>query len=109
VSSSLVKIQEKNFNELLRSRKKGVILFEASWCAACKIIGEILEEISEALKDSEIVFVSVDVAKNPGLCSRMGVMSLPNLFFLKNGRVLDQIIGTTSKKEILEKMEKLKK
>ena len=98
--------QEKDFSNFLKNKGVGVIEFGAPWCAACKIIDPILEGLSREHKD--ITFSKIDVSKNPGIASRMGVMSLPNILFINGGKVKDQIIGSTTKTSISEKIKKLK-
>ena len=97
--------QEKEFNDFLKAKKIGVVEFGATWCSACKATEPIVAELSSQY--DKIDFAKIDVAKNPGLASRMGVMSLPNIFFINGGRVKDQIIATTSRKEIEEKIKKI--
>ena len=52
-------------------------------------------------------FYKVNVNENPWLSSRFGVMSLPNILILKNGKVIEQIIGLVSKKAIEDKIKKV--
>ena len=105
MSSGLVEFTEKEFSDFLKSGGRGVVLFGAPWCAACKIIEPFLKELVAEVK--HLTLAEVDVGKTPGLASRMGVMSLPNILFIKNGKVVEQIIGTASKKEIEKKLKKL--
>ena len=107
MASTLENWQEKDFNSFLKSKKIGVVEFGASWCAGCKLVEPIILDLSKRFKD--LTFAKIDVAKNPGLASRMGVMSLPNILFLKNGKVAEQIIGSTVKKAIEEKIKKISK
>ncbi len=99
--------QEKDF--LAAQKEKGVLVveFSAPWCAACKTTEPIIAELSKDYKN--IKFAKIDVAKNPGLASRMGVMSLPNIIIFKEGKVKDQIIGAASKKGIEDKIKKILK
>lgn len=98
--------QEKDFSNFLKNKKVGVVEFGAPWCAACKLIDPILGDLSKEHKG--IAFAKIDVSKNPGIAARMGVMSLPNILFINGGKVKDQIIGSTNKTSILEKIKKLK-
>lgn len=104
---SLKNLNEDEFSQLLKSKMSGVVLFGAPWCAACKIIAPILTEL--AINFPEVSFGEIDVGKNPGLASRMGVMSLPNLFFINNGKIAEQIIGAKTKSEIENKLRMLTK
>lgn len=104
---ALKEITEKEFNEALKNKHHGVVEFSAPWCAACKATEPILEDLSKSFES--LFFAKVDVAKSPGLASRMGVMSLPNILFLNGGSVKDQIIGATTKKNLEEKIKKIVK
>lgn len=103
--SILQEFQDKEFNEFLKTKQSGLILFSAPWCATCKIITPIIEKVAQGA--NEISFIKIDVAKSPGLASRMGVVSLPNILFLKKGKVVEQLIGSTSQKEIESKLLKI--
>jgi thioredoxin 1 len=99
---NLQEFREKEFNELIKSKGNAVIEFGAPWCAACKLTEPIICEAQK--KYPEISFAKIDVGKMPGIASRMGVMSLPNILVIKNGKVADQVIGTTTKKILEEKI-----
>jgi len=106
MASSLKELQEKDFNDIIKLKKNAVIEFGAPWCAACKLTEPIICEVEKS--NSNISFAKVDVGKSPGLASRMGVMSLPNVLIIKAGKVVDQIIGAASKKVLEEKISKIK-
>jgi thioredoxin 1 len=101
----LTEWQEKEFNDFLKEKIPGVVEFGAPWCGACKMTEPVLAELSANFPS--LKFAKIDVAKNPGLASRMGVMSLPNVLLVNGGHVKEQIIGAASKKSIEEKIAKL--
>lgn len=103
--SELKEWHEKEFNELIKSKEAGIVEFGAPWCAACKISEPALMEASG--ENKTIIFAKIDVAKNPGLASKMGVMSLPNVLIIKSGKVVDQIIGSVTKKALAERIKKV--
>ncbi len=105
MGSSLLSYQEKEFIDFQKSKKDGLVIFSAPWCAACKLIVPKLEELAKT--HDKIPFIKIDVSKNPGLASRMGVMSLPNILFISKGRIIDQIIGSTTKSVIEQNLKKL--
>ena len=107
MSAQLVDWQEKEFNEALKAKSLSVIEFGAPWCGACKTTEPIIVELAKTYPN--IKFAKVDVAKNPALASRMGVMSLPNILIVSEGKVLDQVIGAGSRAKIEEKIKKLTK
>lgn len=68
--------------------EKGLVLvdFYADWCMPCKMLSPILEELSEEIDDVKIVKVNTD--KNQELASSFGIMSIPTLLFVKDGKVI---------------------
>lgn len=105
MASKLKELDEKNFKEFI-NQELAVISFWAPWCHACHRMMPILEELMNHYK-SKATFSKLNVMKNPGLSSRYGVMSLPNVLFFKKGKVVEQIIGASTKKAIEEKISKI--
>lgn len=107
VSGRLEKLTEKDF---LLKTKRGIALVEfwAPWCHGCKLVEPYLNDLAKVYNDA-IKFSKVNVTENPGLASRLGVMSLPNILIFVNGKVKEQIIGATTKKGIEDKIKKLTK
>lgn len=103
--SNLQEFSHEEFNEFIKSKKNGLVLFSAPWCTACKIVMPEIEKITA--ERSNLIFIKIDVSKNPGLAAQMGVMSLPNILIIKKGKVIDQIIGTASQKAIDDKLKKI--
>lgn len=107
MSGKVQELSEKDFAEKLKN-KKVLIDFWAPWCHACKSVEPYLDELAQIYNDG-VLFYKINVAKNPGIASRYGVMSLPNMLFFDNGKVKGQITGTTSKKAIEDKIKKITK
>ena len=88
-----------NFDtEVLRSQMPVLVDFYADWCMPCKMLSPILEELSEEIDDVKIVKVNTD--KNQELASSFGVMSIPTLLFVKDGKVIDTLVGLRQKEEL---------
>ncbi len=84
------KVEELKEKEFTLKTKKGIVLldFWAAWCHACKTVEPHLDELAKVWND-QIKFYKIEVTKNPGLSSRFGVMSLPNILILeKNGKIV---------------------
>ena len=88
-------------NEILKSDKLVLIDFFATWCGPCKMLSPVIEQIAE--EHTEIEVVKVDVDKVPELAVSYNVVSIPTLVFLKDGNLVKQSVGFSSKDEI-EKM-----
>jgi len=81
-----------------------ILAFKSVTCGPCKMITPILDQISEEL-DIEITTIMVDTTEGRNEAAMYGVSGVPTLFFLKDGNILDKLVGYRSKKDILEKIE----
>ncbi|HRX76148.1 MAG: thioredoxin [Candidatus Cloacimonetes bacterium] len=97
----IIELTDKNFSETVASGKV-IIDFWADWCGPCRVIAPIVEEI--ARERADIVFGKVNVDDYPELAGKHGVMSIPTLLFMKDGKVVDTSIGAVSKSAILNKL-----
>lgn len=97
---SIVHINKENFQQEVMESDKTVLLdFWAIWCGPCQMIGPILEEIAEENPDIKVGKVNVD--EEPELANQFKVMSIPSLFVIKNGKVVNQSVGVIPKNQIL--------
>lgn len=88
-----------NFKDLI---KEGNVLvdFYAEWCGPCRMLGPILEEVSNENKDITIIKVNVDNFED--LAREYGIMSIPTVILFKNGKESNKKIGFINKDELLE-------
>ena len=95
-------MKQVNRVEFEETIKEGLILvdFFATWCGPCKMLSPILDELSEEVKDVE--FIKVDVDEEGDLAREYGVMSIPNVFLIKDGHVVDSFLGLQSKETIID-------
>jgi len=87
--------------EVIKSSNPVLVDFWAEWCAPCKQIGPILEEISEEKKD-QISVVKIDIDNNPEIPSKYGVRGIPTLMIFKDGQLIDTKVGSIPKNSIIE-------
>ncbi|MBX6767941.1 MAG: thioredoxin [Actinomadura rubrobrunea] len=89
--------------EVLKSDKPVLVDFWAEWCAPCRMVAPVLEEISAEHGDKlEIVKMNID--ENPSVPQQYGIASIPAMFVFKDGQVAHQIIGAKPKAALLREL-----
>jgi thioredoxin 1 len=82
-----------NFDNFVAGSKGPVVVdFYADWCAPCRMVSPIIEELAREF-DGKVRFVKVNIDENPALANRYGVMSIPTIVFIKNEEEVNRIIG----------------
>jgi thioredoxin 1 len=97
---SALNITKNNFqSEVINSDKPVLLDFWAPWCGPCRMVVPIIDEIASERSDIKVGKVNVD--EEPELASQFGVMSIPTLVVMKNGKITNQAMGARSKQAIL--------
>ena len=86
--------------------KKILIDFYADWCGPCRALLPVLESVSNDYAD-DIVVAKINVDLNPDLAAKFSVRSIPAVFLMKNGAVVDQFTGVQGRTEIDKRIEQL--
>ena len=107
-NSTVIKLDESNFDrEVTQDDKPVIVDFWAEWCGPCKMIAPVLDEIARE-KAGSVKVAKVNVDENQSLSLKYNIRAIPALLFFKGGRMRDQVIGVTSKKDLLNRVEALK-
>lgn len=104
---AVVDVTESTFaDEVLKSDELVVVDYWADWCAPCKQLSPIVEELSGTYA-GQVKFVKVDTSAEPGLAAEQGILSLPTLQFFKGGQVAHSISGGKSKNALKKVIDEL--
>jgi len=95
-----IDINQNNFhNVVLNSEKKVLLDFWAPWCAPCRMVVPLVDEIAKERADIKVGKINVD--ESPELAKQFRVFSIPTLVVMENGKIVRQEQGARSKKAIL--------
>lgn len=90
-------LTERNFDEALAAAPGLVMVdFWAEWCAPCRAIAPVLEQVAAA-SDGRVTLMKVNIDENHGLAVRYGIQSIPTILFFKDGEIVDRIVGAAPK------------
>ena len=102
----MLTITKDNFEqEVLKSDKKVLVDFWASWCGPCRMVSPLVDELAE--EHPEFKFCKVNVDEQPDLANRFKIMSIPSLITFKDGNLKDMSVGAKPKEQILEMLTSL--
>ena len=93
-------LTDENFaREVLESEEPVMVDFWAEWCGPCRILSPVIDEVAREVPHSKVGKVNVD--EQPELAAAFGIRSIPTLAVVKDGRVIDRMVGVQSKASIL--------
>ena len=102
-----IAVNDSNFNEIvIKSDKPVLVDFWAPWCGPCRVIAPIVAELA-AEYEGKAVIAKCDVDNSSEVPVKFGIRNIPTLLFFKNGEVVDKIVGSTSKANIIAKINSL--
>ena len=107
MAGDIVNIEDKQFKkEVLEAAQPVLVDFWATWCAPCRAIAPVLEELSGTYK-GKVKFAKVNIDDNQQTPQQYGVRSIPTLLLFKGGKVVEQIVGAVPKAKLDEALKKL--
>ncbi len=95
-------------SQVLQAEQPVLVDFWATWCAPCRMIAPVVEELSAELGD-KVRILKMDIDANPQTSQQLGIMSIPTLIIFKDGRPADRTVGYRSnlKADLRQKLESL--
>jgi thioredoxin 1 len=105
-SEKIVNVTDATFEaEVLKADKPALIDFWAAWCAPCKAIAPIVDELAGEY-EGKIKVTKMNVDENPMTPSKFGVRGIPTLILFKDGKVVDQKVGAVPKAQLADMLKK---
>ena len=101
-----LEITTQNFDEIKQQGKPVLVDFWATWCGPCKRLGPIIEEIA-AEYDGKAIVGKCDIEENDELTEQFGIMNVPTVVFLKDGKEVDRVVGLAMKNVYQDKLNAL--
>ena len=89
---AVVHLKTAEFNSAVAAAPLAVVDFWASWCGPCKMLGPVIEELGNEYEGRALV-AKVNVDEEPDLARQFGVMSIPTVVYLKDGKEIDRSVG----------------
>jgi thioredoxin 1 len=94
-----------NFDsEVIKSSQLSVVDFWAEWCGPCRAIGPVIDELSKEYA-GKVKVGKVNVDENPQISMNFGITSIPAILFIKDGKVVDKLVGAQPKSNFVKKIE----
>ncbi len=96
-------VSDRNFDQTVKNYPLIVVDCWAAWCAPCRAIAPIVEELAKEYS-GKVVFGKLNVDENPETAQRFGVMAIPTLLVMKEGKEVDRVVGMLPKNQLEAKV-----
>lgn len=100
-----IELTESNFDSTI-SEGVALVDFWAPWCGPCKMLAPVIDKLAESY-EGKVKICKVNTDEQANLSAKYGIRSIPTIFFMKNGEVVDQIIGAVGEAALVQKLDGL--
>jgi thioredoxin 1 len=101
--NSPIEISDENFGSMIQDYDFIVVDCWAPWCGPCRMLSPVIDELARDY-EGKVVFGKLNTDDNRGVATKFGIMSIPTLLFIKNGKLVDTIIGAVPREVIESKL-----
>lgn len=105
-NNRLMIINDENYEAVVAEGKPMMLDFWATWCGPCKKIGPDIEALAEQY-EGQVIVGKVNVEEADELATKFKIRNVPTVLYIKNGEVVDKIVGATTKDKFEEKLKAL--
>jgi thioredoxin 1 len=100
-------INDSNYSEVLAQGKPMVLDFWAPWCGPCRMVGPVIEELGKQY-EGQVIVGKVNIEEDADdLVQQFGIRNIPAIFYMKNGEIVDKVIGAAPRATLEEKLKAL--
>lgn len=97
---SAIRLNNDNFDRVRNNEGLSLLDFYADWCGPCRMVLPLVDEI--AAERSDLLVGKINVNENPDLAREFGILSIPTLIVMKDGKIVNKASGARSKEQILD-------
>jgi thioredoxin 1 len=98
-----IELNSSNFDSIVKNEGVALVDFWAPWCGPCRMIAPVIEELASEF-DGKAKICKVNTDKEQDIAANYGIRSIPTILFFKNGELVDQNIGASSKQVLSNKL-----
>jgi thioredoxin len=103
--STIQHVTASDWEALAKASKPTFIDFWAEWCGPCRMLGPTFERLAEKY-GNEIDFAKINVDELPEVAGELGIRAVPTLLLMKDGQVIEQVVGTRSFQDLAAMLER---